>query len=68
MDKFSLIFKLLMLSTLLSIAIKYLAPSLQIPTTHFNALIAILLPSLIMAALLTWQGRSAKESIEKDIN
>jgi hypothetical protein len=74
-DKTWLILKLLLISAALSVAIKYLAPSLHIPATSTNALIAILLPSLVMAILLLWRGqqrplrylRSSSLS-EKDIN
>ncbi|HEY9825732.1 MAG TPA: hypothetical protein V6D19_09815 [Stenomitos sp.] len=48
----SFIFKLLMLSTLVSVAIKTLGPRLPIPATSPVALILVLLPTLIMAIAL----------------
>jgi F0F1-type ATP synthase assembly protein I len=62
----NLVLKVLLLSVLLSLAIKYLAPSLQIPLTDTHALIAILTPSLVMALLLVWRGQ--RSSHERDIN
>jgi hypothetical protein len=74
-DKTQLILKLLLLSAALSIAIKYLAPSLNIPATSTNALIAIALPSIVMAILLLWRGQQrplrylrSSPPAEKDIN
>jgi hypothetical protein len=61
-----ILLKLLLLSTALSFAIKYLAPHLHIPMTTTNVLITITLPSLILALLLLWRGRSP--SSEKEIN
>lgn len=70
-----LILKLLLLSATLSAAIKYLAPSLNIPVTSTNALIAIILPSLVMAILLLWRGQQrplrylrSSPPAEKEIN
>ncbi|MBD2663303.1 hypothetical protein B6N60_03175 [Richelia sinica FACHB-800] len=44
--------KLLLLSALLSALIKYLGPSLFIPATDLNALIIVLLPTVIVATIL----------------
>jgi hypothetical protein len=62
----NLVLKVLLLSAGLSVAIKYLAPSLNIPVTSTNALIAVLLPSLVMAMLLIWRGQQS--SSKKEIN
>jgi hypothetical protein len=62
----NLVLKVLLLSAGLSVAIKYLAPSLNIPVTSPNALIAVLLPSLLMAVLLIWRGQQSPS--EKEIN
>ncbi len=43
------IVKLLIISAVLSMAIKYVAPSLAIPPTATNALIAVLLPTIMLA-------------------
>jgi glucose-6-phosphate-specific signal transduction histidine kinase len=52
----SFILKVLLLSTGLSLGIKYLAPSLNIPATSANALIAVFLPTVVMAIVLGWQS------------
>lgn len=74
-DKTQIILKLFLLSAAISAAIKYLAPSLHIPVTSTNALIAITLPSLVMAILLIWRGQQrplgylrGSTPSEKDIN
>jgi hypothetical protein len=51
------IVKVFTLSAAISLAIKYAGPSLSIPSTDFNALIAVLSPSLIVAAILGWRSR-----------
>ncbi|MBD3884402.1 hypothetical protein IFO70_21910 [Phormidium tenue FACHB-886] len=55
-DQASLVLKVLLFSALISIAIKYVAPSLAISATNLNALIAVLLPSGVMAIVLSWRG------------
>ena len=50
------ILKVFTLSAAVSLAIKYAGPSLSIPSTDFNALIAVLSPSLIVAAILGWRA------------
>lgn len=52
-----LIFKILLLSTLLSVLVKYGLGFLSIQATTFNALIAIITPSLIMIILLFDRAR-----------
>ncbi|HEY9629604.1 MAG TPA: hypothetical protein V6C84_20060 [Coleofasciculaceae cyanobacterium] len=54
------ILKLFIFSVLLSVAIKYAAPSLAIAATDHNALIAVLLPSIVMAIALGWRARKAE--------
>ncbi len=49
------ILKLIFLSTVISLLIKYGGQNLTIPVTTANAIVIILLPSLIMAALLLWR-------------
>jgi hypothetical protein len=61
MDITVFILKVLALSLAISLAIKHLMPRLAIAPTDTNALIAILLPTAIMAALLlTQRGRHRK--------
>ncbi|MGB7379497.1 MAG: hypothetical protein WA959_23415 [Rivularia sp. (in: cyanobacteria)] len=54
-NQFIFMLKVLFLSAAISLFIKYLAPSLSIPETATNALIIVLLPNVIMAAILIWQ-------------
>ncbi len=52
MDTFTVILKVMGLSLLLSIAIKYLAPFANVAPTTLNVLFAVLSPSLILAIVL----------------
>jgi hypothetical protein len=61
-NQLGLVLKLLLLSALLSILIKYAAPSLSIPTTATNALIMILSPIAILAIALLWRFQAHKQS------
>jgi hypothetical protein len=54
-NQLGFILKLLLISALLSLLIKYAAPSLPIPKTDTNALIMILLPTVILAIALLWR-------------
>ncbi|MEA5513200.1 hypothetical protein [Nodularia sp. UHCC 0506] len=47
--------KLLVLSGLLSVFIKYAGPNLPIAATNVNALIIVLLPNLMIAIALLWR-------------
>lgn len=51
-EQISLIAKVFFLSLAVSLVIKYLSPQWGVPATMMNALIAIALPSCIMAMLL----------------
>jgi len=51
-----LILKVLLLAAVLSVAIKYVGPSLAIPATPTNALIAVFLPALLMGLALAWRS------------
>ncbi|WP_013321198.1 hypothetical protein [Gloeothece verrucosa] len=53
------ILKVLLLSTGLSILIKYGGPLVQIPATPINALIGISLLPLIMLIALWWRSKEA---------
>lgn len=53
--------KVMVLSALLSIAIKYGGPYLPISGNTTNALIAVWLPSVLMAALLGWRWQNKGE-------
>jgi hypothetical protein len=59
-NQLGLVLKLLLLSALLSLLIKYAGPSLPIPATATNALIIILLPIVILAIALLWRFQTQK--------
>ena len=54
-NQFIFVLKVLFLSAVISVFIKYLGPSLSIPETTTSALIIVLLPNVIVAAALLWQ-------------
>ena len=62
-DQIIFLLKVLLLSAVISFFIKYVAPSFSIPETATNALIIVLLPTVIMATILLWQ-LSQKENIK----
>ncbi len=47
-------------SAVLALVIKYLAPYLDVPATATNAIVAILLPTLVLAIALAWRWRSGQ--------
>ena len=49
--------KILLLSGLISVFIKYVAPFFSIAPTAFNAAIAISVPPIVLASLLLWRDR-----------
>lgn len=58
------ILKLMIVSTLLAIAIKAVAPELSVPETNTSALLAVTLPPVGMGIALgwrAWQGRSQNQ-------
>jgi membrane protein YdbS with pleckstrin-like domain len=61
-NQLGLVLKLLLLSALLSLLIKYVGPSLSIPATSTNALIIILLPIVIIAIALLWRFQVQKQN------
>jgi membrane protein implicated in regulation of membrane protease activity len=58
----SFVFKVMALSTVLAIAIKYGGPALSLAATSTNALIAVWFPSLLMAILLSWRWQRKIEN------
>ncbi|MBC6435465.1 hypothetical protein FM036_38920 [Nostoc sp. HG1] len=50
------ILKVFSFSAALTLAIKYAGPTLSIPSTDLNALIAVFTPSIILAAILGWRS------------
>ncbi|PHM09536.1 hypothetical protein [Nostoc sp. 'Peltigera malacea cyanobiont' DB3992] len=61
-NQLGLILKLLLLSALLSVLIKYAGPSLPIPATATNALIIVFLPIAIIAIALLWRFQAQKQN------
>ncbi|MCC5639223.1 hypothetical protein LC593_26045 [Nostoc sp. CHAB 5844] len=61
-NQLSFVVKLLLLSALLSGLIKYVLPSVPIPATTTNALILVLLPTMIMAIALLWRFQTQKQT------
>ncbi len=61
-NQLGLILKLLLLSVLLSVLIKYAGSSLSIPPTASNALIIVLLPIVIVAIALLWRFQAQKQN------
>jgi hypothetical protein len=57
-----LILKLIVISAILSVAIKYLAPLLNLPATDEIALGFVLAPTIFLAAALCWRQLSAKKA------
>ncbi|AOW98833.1 hypothetical protein BJP34_04635 [Moorena producens PAL-8-15-08-1] len=61
-NQLSFIIKLVILSTIISVIIKYVAPSVPIAATSVNGLIGILAPTVILAIALVGRALSYKES------
>lgn len=61
-NQLGLVVKVLLLSMVLSFLIKYVAPILPIPGTATNALILVLLPTVIMAIALAWRFQAQKQN------
>ncbi len=56
--------KVIGLSVVLAIAIKYGGPFLRISATSSNALIAVLLPATVMAIVLGWRALENSKRME----
>ncbi|MBD2440094.1 hypothetical protein [Nostoc sp. FACHB-110] len=54
--------KLLVVSAVLSLLMKYVLPSAPIPATVTNALILVLSPTVIMAIALLWRFQTQKQT------
>ena len=51
------IFKIVLLSLILSLLIKYAGPFLSVPATSVSVILGITLPTLAMAIILAWRQR-----------
>ncbi len=61
-NQLGLVLKVFLLSAVISLLIKYAGPFLFIPATSINALIIVLLPTVIMAIALLWRFQAQKQS------
>ena len=61
-DQFGFIVKVFLLSAGISLLIKYIAPSFPIPATATNALIIVMLPTVILAIAFFWRFQGQKEN------
>lgn len=61
-NQFNFIVKLLVLSALLSVLIKYALPSVPMPATTMNALILVFLPTVVMAIALLWRFQGQQQN------
>lgn len=57
-NQISFILKVLIISAVISVLIKYTGPSLPIAATSVNTLIAVLTPTLLCAAALFWRAKN----------
>jgi hypothetical protein len=60
-SKTNFLLKVLILSLGISFFIKYAGPSLRVPATSLNALIAIVSPTIILAIALGWRALKSQE-------
>ncbi|MGJ5673546.1 MAG: hypothetical protein ACR9NN_08055 [Nostochopsis sp.] len=61
-NQLGFVLKVFLLSAVISLWIKYAGPFLFIPGTSINALIIVLLPTVIMAIALLWRFQAQKPS------
>ncbi|HEY9876746.1 MAG TPA: hypothetical protein V6D12_25200 [Candidatus Obscuribacterales bacterium] len=61
MKQTQFILKVLLISGGLSVLIKYAGPILYIPATSINALIAVFVPTLILAIALLWRAYTQRQ-------
>jgi hypothetical protein len=64
-SQFILIVKILLVSTMISVFIKYGSPLLAIAPTNTNALIGILCPPLALGLLLGWRAKNTRRPQQK---
>ena len=55
-NQIGFILKVVLLSAILSVLIKYGGPYLNIPLTAINALLAVFFPTVLMAVLFGWRA------------
>ncbi|MBE9010656.1 hypothetical protein IQ250_10595 [Pseudanabaenaceae cyanobacterium LEGE 13415] len=57
-DTVAVVFKVMGASLFIAIAIKYLAPFVEIEPTTFNVLLAVLSPTMILATVLLFSAKN----------
>ncbi len=60
-NQLGFVLKVFLLSAVISLLIKYAGPFLFIPATSINALIIVLLPTVMMAIALLWRFQTQKQ-------
>lgn len=60
-NQLGFVLKVFLLSAVISLLIKYAGPFLFIPATSINALIIVLLPTVMMAIALLWRFQAQKQ-------
>ncbi len=60
-DKLITIFKILLLSTFISLTLKYGGKMVSISPSLINVMIAVFFPSVVMAGLLLWRWKKQVE-------
>ncbi|BAZ66474.1 MAG: hypothetical protein KME28_21825 [Pelatocladus maniniholoensis HA4357-MV3] len=63
-NQLGFVLKVFLLSAVISLLIKYAGPFLFIPATSINALIIVLLPTVIMAIALLWRFQAQKQMLD----
>lgn len=63
-NKITFLLKVLLLSLGLSVLIKFIGPLLSIPASSAIALVAVCLPSVILAMLFSWRARQYPQQSE----
>jgi len=63
-NKITFLLKVLLLSLGLSVLIKFVGPLLAIPPSSTIALVAVCLPSVILALLFSWRARQYPQQPE----
>ncbi|TBR58724.1 hypothetical protein BLD44_019010 [Mastigocladus laminosus UU774] len=63
-NQLGFLLKVFLLSAVISLLIKYAGPFVFIPATSINALIIVLLPTVIMAIALLWRFQTQKQMLD----
>ncbi|OUC14736.1 MAG: hypothetical protein B0A82_10410 [Alkalinema sp. CACIAM 70d] len=67
MNHLGTVLKVLAASIVITLGIKYLAPNITIAPTPMNAIIAVLLPTIVLAGFLAFRSQTASDrSLQSD--